>query len=111
MIVTKPLAAAEGIAGGRSISPPVLEAGFFFRRCRLSQQHAGCAVTLGIAGLAEFARPAIELVGIEPAVSAIGQRSKSTAVEQDLRVVGALGRPRGVPLAGEGAHRQRAAAG
>ena len=95
---------AKGVAPRGAIGAAVLHFDFPGDRPCVSQALPRATVgNFALAHLAELAPPSHEFVGVEMRVPAIGQRCERAVLKADLGGVGAFGRPRCIPVCGEGA--------
>src|SRR5262249_27161738 len=89
----------------QTVSPPVLEFHLVLRRFRLAEQRTCTSVDLRIALLSKLSNPTVELISIEMAISAVGERCKGASFEQNLGIIGPLSRTLLVPATGKSPHR------
>ena len=79
---------------GAAVIAGILEGDFILRRAEAMP--AACVWLLRLAHLAD---PALEFIGIEMAVAAVGERGEGAVFERQQRRIGAFGRARRIPRA------------
>ena len=105
---------SDGLLGRRrrAIGPRILLLPFRLRR-RAVQTAARRPIDRRIACMAEFADPIHPFIRVEMPVTAVGERGACARREMHQRLIGALGRPRGIPSPGRcmnrAEHRRRRA--